>query len=69
MLAKNFTNFLRLIVGDGQFHLNLDDEVVRGTLATHRGDVVNPQVRELLGLEPLKSPPPGSPPITHLAAK
>jgi H+-translocating NAD(P) transhydrogenase subunit alpha len=70
MLAKNLTNFLRLITArDGQFYLNLDDEVVRQTLAAYRGEVVSPQVRELLGLEPLKTPPAGSPPVTHLAAK
>ena len=70
MLAKNLTNFLRLITArDGQFHLNLDDEVVRQTLAAYRGEVVSPQVRELLGFEPLKTPPAGSPPVTHLAAK
>jgi NAD(P) transhydrogenase subunit alpha len=70
MLAKNLTNFLRLITArDGQFHLSLDDEVVRQTLAAYRGEVVSPQVRELLGLEPLKTPPADSPPVTHLAAK
>jgi hypothetical protein len=49
--------------------LNLDDEVVRETLAAYRGEVINPQVRELLNLEPLKTPPAGSPPVTHLAPK
>jgi NAD(P) transhydrogenase subunit alpha len=68
MLARNYTNFLRLIMRDGQFHLNLDDEVVRDTLAAYRGEVVSPQVRTLLGLEPLKTPPPGSPPVNHSAA-
>jgi NAD(P) transhydrogenase subunit alpha len=70
MLAKNLTNFLKLITTrDGQIHLNLEDEVVRQTLAAYRGEVVSPQVRELLGMEPLKTPPAGSPPVTHLAAK
>ncbi len=69
MLAKNLTNFLQLITRDGRVHLNLDDEVVRDTLAAHRGEVVSPQVRELLGLEPLQAPPPGSPPVDHLATK
>jgi NAD(P) transhydrogenase subunit alpha len=69
MLAKNLTNFVRLITRDGRFHLNLQDEVVRDTLAAYRGEVVSPQVRELLGLEPLKAPPPGSPPVDHLAAR
>ncbi|MEX0611913.1 MAG: Re/Si-specific NAD(P)(+) transhydrogenase subunit alpha [Pirellulales bacterium] len=69
MLAKNLTNFVRLITRDGRFHMNLDDEVVRDTLAAHRGEVVSRQVRESLGLEPLKTPPVGSPPVDHLAAK
>jgi NAD(P) transhydrogenase subunit alpha len=69
MLAKNLTNFLKLITRSGDFHLNHQDEIVRATLAAHRGEVVNPQVRELLGLEPLKTPSPDSPPVDHLAAK
>jgi NAD(P) transhydrogenase subunit alpha len=69
MLAKNLTNFVRLVTRDGRFHLNLDDEVVRETLAAYRGEVVCPQVRTLLGLEPLKTPAPGSPPVDHLAAR
>jgi H+-translocating NAD(P) transhydrogenase subunit alpha len=69
MLAKNLTNFLRLITRDGKFFLNLDDEIVRETLAAYRGEVVSRQVRDLLGLEPLKTPPAGSPPLDHLAAK
>jgi NAD(P) transhydrogenase subunit alpha len=69
MLAKNHTNLLRLIQRDGKVHLNLDDEVVRDTLAAYRGEVTSTQVRSLLGKEPLKTPPLGSPPVDHLAAK
>jgi NAD(P) transhydrogenase subunit alpha len=69
MLAKNLTNFLKLITRGSDFHLNLDDEIVRTTLAAHRREVVNAQVRELLGLAPLKTPSPDSPPIDHLTAK
>jgi NAD(P) transhydrogenase subunit alpha len=69
MLAKNLTNFAKLVTRGTEFHLNLDDEVVRATLAATRGEVVNPQVRELLGMEPLKTPAPDAPPVTHLAAK
>jgi NAD(P) transhydrogenase subunit alpha len=69
MLAKNLTNFVKLITRGSEFHLNLEDEVVRATLATYRGDIVNPQVRELLGLEPLKPLAEGLPPVDHLAAK
>jgi NAD(P) transhydrogenase subunit alpha len=69
MLAKNLTNFAKLIMRGSEFHLNLQDEVVRATLAAYRGEVVNPQVRELLCLEPLKTPAEGSPPVDHLAVK
>jgi hypothetical protein len=68
MLAKNLTNFAKLITRGSEIHVNLEDEVVRATLAATRGEVVCPQVRELLGLPPLKSPPADSPPITHLAS-
>jgi NAD(P) transhydrogenase subunit alpha len=69
LLSGNMTNFVKLIVRGGKLHLNLDDEVVRGTLAAHRGEVVHPQLRELLGLAPLKTPAAGSPPVDHLAVK
>jgi NAD(P) transhydrogenase subunit alpha len=69
MLANNLTNFLKLITRGGELHLNLEDEVVRSTLTTYRGEVVSPQVRELLGLPPLQTPPAGSPPVDHLAVK
>jgi hypothetical protein len=69
MLAKNLTNFLKLITRGGALHINLEDEIVRATLATYRREVVNPQIRELLGLEPLKTPSPDSPPVDHLAAR
>jgi NAD(P) transhydrogenase subunit alpha len=69
LLSGNMTNFLKLIIRGGQPHLNLEDEVVRGTLAAHRGEVVHPQLRELLGLPPLKTPSADSPPVDHLAVK
>ncbi len=67
MLANNLLNFLKLITRGGEMHLNLEDEVVRSTLAAWRGQVVSPQVRELLGLPPLATPIEGSPPVDHLA--
>jgi NAD(P) transhydrogenase subunit alpha len=69
MFSNNLTNFVKLIMSDGRFHLNLQDEVVRETLAAHRGEVIHPRVRELLGLEPLKPPSPNMPPVDHLAKR
>jgi NAD(P) transhydrogenase subunit alpha len=69
MYAKNLTNFVQLLARDGKVNLNLEDEVVRETLAAHRGEVVHPRLRELLQLPPLDTPQPGSPPVDHLAEK
>jgi NAD(P) transhydrogenase subunit alpha len=69
MFSNNLTNFLKLIVREGKLHLNLQDEILRETLAAYRGDVASARVRELLGMSALKSLVPGGPPIDHLAAK
>ena len=48
MYARNVTAFLQNLVKEGELHLNLEDEIIGDTLLTHQGEVVNPQVRELL---------------------
>lgn len=53
MFAKNTTNFLALIIKNGQLNLNMDDQIVRETLATRDGEVVHPRLRELLNLPAL----------------
>ena len=53
MFARNVTNLLLSMIKDGELQINLDDEVISGTLATHRGEVVHARLRELLGMEPL----------------
>ncbi|MDZ7344161.1 MAG: Re/Si-specific NAD(P)(+) transhydrogenase subunit alpha [candidate division KSB1 bacterium] len=50
MYAKNVTNFLQNLVKNGELRMNLEDPIIRDTLLTHEGEVVNSQVRELLGL-------------------
>lgn len=61
MYSNNVTTFLRSLVNEGKFVLNLTDEVVSGTLVTHQGRVVQPLVRQLAGLpeqvEPVEPPP------------
>jgi NAD(P) transhydrogenase subunit alpha len=57
MYAKNVTAFLLNLVKAGEPHFNMEDPIIRDTLLTHKGEVVNSQVRELLGL-------PGSTPLT-----
>ncbi len=50
MYARNLTAFLLHLVKDQKLHLNLNDEIVRETLVTHEGEVVNTRVREFFGM-------------------
>jgi len=43
LYARNLLNFLTLLVGkDGKLRIDMDDEIVRATLLTENGMVVNP---------------------------
>jgi H+-translocating NAD(P) transhydrogenase subunit alpha len=53
MYARNVTAFLLYLIKDGKLQLNLEDEIVRDTLLTHGGEVVNERVREFFGLPAL----------------
>jgi len=55
MYARNVAAFLHNLVKEGQLDLNLEDEILRDTLLAHQGEVVNPQVRELLA-QPASAP-------------
>ena len=45
MYARNVTGFLALILKDGKVAVDLSDEVVRGALLTHAGEIANEAVR------------------------
>src|ERR1700704_6082604 len=53
MYARNVTAFLLHLVKDGKLRLDLSDEIVRETLLTRDGEVVNARVREFFSLPPL----------------
>jgi NAD(P) transhydrogenase subunit alpha len=53
MYARNIAAFLNLLVKDGKFQLNLQDDIIQSTLLTQGGEVVNPRVREFFSLPPL----------------
>ena len=55
MYARNVSAFLQNLVRDREIHLNTEDQIIQDTLLTHDKEVVNPRVRELLGL-PASSP-------------
>ena len=49
MYARNVAAFLGNLIEDGAVNLNLEDEIIRGTLLTHEGEIVAERVRELPG--------------------
>lgn len=53
MYAKNISAFLLPMVKDGALVLDTEDDIVRETMVLREGEVVNPKVRELLGLPTL----------------
>jgi H+-translocating NAD(P) transhydrogenase subunit alpha len=59
LYARNATSFLQHLVKDGQLRLDLKDEIIRETLVTQDGEVVNARVREFFGLPTLQSTPAG----------
>jgi len=50
MYARNVTAFLTYLVKDGKLQLNMEDEIIRETLLTKDGEIVNQRVREFFGL-------------------
>jgi NAD(P) transhydrogenase subunit alpha len=50
MYARNVSAFLLHLVKDQRLQLNMDDEIVRDTLVTQSGEVVNSRVREFFGM-------------------
>jgi H+-translocating NAD(P) transhydrogenase subunit alpha len=50
MYARNIAAFLAHLVKDGKARLEADDEIVRSTLVTRGGEVINPRVREFFSL-------------------
>jgi len=53
MYARNITTYLAYMVKDGKLQLNLQDEIIRETLITSGGEVVNARVREFFKLQAL----------------
>jgi H+-translocating NAD(P) transhydrogenase subunit alpha len=53
MYARNITSFLTHLIKDQKLNFNLEDEIVRETLLTRGGEIVNARVREFLKLPAL----------------
>ncbi len=49
MFGKNVLNFLKLIIAeDGALNLNFDDDIVKGTCITHKGELYNERVKSVI---------------------
>lgn len=46
--SKNILSLLQHISKEGKINLNLDDEIVKGSLITYNKEIINPRVKELL---------------------
>jgi H+-translocating NAD(P) transhydrogenase subunit alpha len=53
MYARNITTYLTYMVKEGRLQLNLQDEIIRETLVTNGGEIVNTRVREFFKLPAL----------------
>jgi NAD(P) transhydrogenase subunit alpha len=49
MYAKNMFNFLSLFYVNKALKLDLNDEIIKGSMVTHQGEVVHPAVKQALG--------------------
>ena len=57
MFAKNVQNLLDLLITkEGQLQLNMEDEIIVGTLECENGQIIHKMAREIFGLEPLEQP-------------
>jgi NAD(P) transhydrogenase subunit alpha len=59
LYARNVSAFLQHLTKEGKLQLNLQDDIIRETMVTHEGDVVNARVREFFSLPALESTPAG----------
>ncbi|MBN2172549.1 MAG: Re/Si-specific NAD(P)(+) transhydrogenase subunit alpha [Bacteroidales bacterium] len=50
MYGKNLINFLKLLIDEeGNLSLNFEDEIIKGSCITHKGEIVNERVKSLSG--------------------
>jgi NAD(P) transhydrogenase subunit alpha len=53
MYAKNIATILLHVVKDGKLRLDAQDDIIRDTLLTDGGEIVNKRLRELYSLPAL----------------
>jgi len=50
MYARNLVNLLDLIIDEDTLKIDMEDEVIAGTMLTHQGQLVHAQTAKLLGI-------------------
>ncbi|MCH8823998.1 MAG: NAD(P) transhydrogenase subunit alpha [Planctomycetes bacterium] len=55
MFSKNVTSLLNLIVKDGELVIDMEDEIIVGTLETDGGEIIHPFAREIYLLPKLET--------------
>ena len=59
MFSKNVVTFLlNMVDKEGTLAINLEDEVVAGSLVTQNGEIIHPRVRDIMGLPALPAATP-----------
>jgi NAD(P) transhydrogenase subunit alpha len=53
MYARNISAFVTHLIKDQKLNLNLEDEIVRGTMLTSGGEIAQPRMREFFKLPAL----------------
>ena len=48
LYAKNLLSFLDLLIQEGEININLEDEIIKGSLITHGGEIVHAGIKEQL---------------------
>ena len=51
MFSRNVTALLFEMLQDGKLSIDLEDELISGTLLTHEGQVINSHVKKILGIK------------------
>lgn len=52
MFGSNIVNLLKLMIGKGgEFNFNLQDDIIFGTTAVHKGEYISERARQLIGLK------------------
>jgi len=48
LYSRNVANLLLSVARDGQVNLDFDDDVIKGSVVTHGGEIVNERARQMV---------------------